>query len=72
MEHKNNRDTNGNWYIWNNPQRLEKGIGIVGNRGTNRDHPNSCIVKIDQNTEESPEDLRSLAVTQTLVKGTIS
>ena len=30
----------------------------------NRDHPNYSIVKIGQNTEESPEDFK-LAVTQT-------
>ena len=32
------------------------------------DHPNYCIIVIDQNTEKSPGDLRILAVAQTPVK----
>ena len=32
------------------------------------DYPNYSIIKINQNTEKSPGDLRRLAVTQTLVK----
>ena len=34
----------------------------------NRDHPNYSIVDIGQNTEESPGDLRRLAITQTQAK----
>ena len=37
-------------------------------RKKNRDHPNKSIIKIDQNTEKSPGDLRRLAVTQIPVK----
>ena len=33
-----------------------------------RDHPNYCIVKINQNTEKGPGNLRKLAVTQTPMK----
>ena len=47
---------------------FEKGAGRVGNRRTNRNHPNFTIAKIDQNTEKNPGDLRLLAVTQTPVK----
>ena len=32
------------------------------------DGPNYCIIKISQNTEKSPGDLRRFAVTQTSVK----
>ena len=32
------------------------------------DHPNYSIIKIGQNTEESPGDLKRLAVTQTPVR----
>ena len=42
--------------------------GGLGNKWTNRDHPNYNIIKIDQNTEKSPEDLGRLAVTQTAVR----
>ena len=34
----------------------------------NRDHPDHSTVKICLNTEESPGDLKRLAVTQTPVK----
>ena len=40
----------------------------VGNRRTNRDHPNDSIVEIGQNTEKSPGDLRRLTVTRSLTK----
>ena len=46
---------------------LGKGARRVGNRKTNRSDPNYCIVKIEQNTEKSPGDLRKLAVSQTPV-----
>ena len=32
------------------------------------DHPNYCIIEINQNTEKSSGDLRRLAVSQTSVK----
>ena len=47
---------------------LVKGAGRVANRRINRDHPNYSIVKIGQNTEKSPGDLRRLDVTQTPMK----
>ena len=50
------------------PQRLGKGAGIVGNWRTSWDHPNYNIIKIGQNTEKSPGELRRLAVPQTPVK----
>ena len=51
-------------------------IGTLGSTGTKRlwnkgtygDHLNYSIVEIDQKTEKSPGDLRSLAVTQTPVE----
>ena len=35
---------------------------------TSGDHPNYCIIKIVQNTEKSPGDLKRLAVAQSPVK----
>ena len=52
----------------NNPQRLGKRAGRVGNRKMSGDHPNYSIVKIGLNTQKTPGDLRRLAVTQTAVK----
>ena len=68
MQHEGDSNTSCNWRTWNGPQRLGKKTGRVGNRKTNRGHPNYSI-KIDQNTEKSPGDLRRLAVTQTPIKG---
>ena len=47
---------------------LGKKTSGIGIQRKNRDHPDYCIGKIGQNTEESPGDLRRLAITQTPVK----
>ena len=67
MEHESDGDTSCNWYARYSHQRTDKGTGGFGNKRTCGDHPNDIIVKNDQNTEKSPGDLRSLAVTQTPV-----
>ncbi len=46
---------------------LIKGTGGLGSRKTNGDHPN-YIIENGQNTEKSPEDLKTLAVIQTPLK----
>ena len=43
-------------------QRIGTGHGGLGNKRTSGDHPNNNIVEIGQNTMESPEDLKRLAV----------
>ena len=48
-------------------QRIDKGVGGLGNKSTNGDYPNNHI-KISQYTEKSPGDLRGFAVTQTRVR----
>ena len=63
MEHERDVHTNGNWCVWYNPQRIGKGFGRLGNKRTSGDHPNYSIIKIGQNTEKSPGDLKRLAVT---------
>ena len=63
MEHANDGDTNLNWCARYNHQRIDKGTGRLGNKRTSGDHPKN-VIKIDQNTEKSPGDLRRLAVTQ--------
>ena len=68
MEHESDGNANYNWCARNGPQRFGKGTGRVENLRTSRDHPNYSIIKIGQNTEKSPGDLSSLAVTCTLVK----
>ena len=68
MEHEGDSDTSCNWSTRKNPQRLGKGTGRLRNQKTSGDHPEYTIIKIDQNTEKSPGDLRRLTVTQTCVK----
>ena len=40
------------------PQRIDKGTGGIGNKNMSGDHPNYSIIKIGQNTEKSPGDMR--------------
>ena len=68
MEHESDVYTNCNSCFWYSHQRIIKGAGGVGNKKTSGDPPNYYLIKIDQNTERSPGDLRRLAVTQTPVK----
>ena len=68
MEHEGDDDTNCNWCTRNNLQGLGKGRGRLRNQGTSQDHLDHNIIKIDQNTEKSPGDVRRLVVTQILVK----
>ena len=65
MEHESGGDTNYNWSTWNNPVKIVKGTGRLGNKKTSGDHPHYNI-KIGKNTK-SPEDLR-FAVIQTPVR----
>ena len=67
MEHEGDGDSNCNWCIWYNPQRIGKGTRRLGNKRTNGDHPNYSIIKTSLNTKKRTRNLRRLTVTQTLV-----
>ena len=43
---------------------------MILNKRKSGDHTNYCLIKVGQNTEESPGDLRKLVVTQNPVKKT--
>ena len=60
MGHVGDGDISCNWSAWNDPQRLSKGTRRLGNKRTSGDHPGSNIIKIGQNSENSPSDLRRL------------
>ena len=60
--------TNRDWCFWYSHQKIIKGTGGLGTRNTSGDHPNYNIIENGQNTEKSPGDLSSLAVTQSPVK----
>ena len=68
MKHDSDGDTNHNWCAQYNHQQIDTGTGELGNKRTNGYHSNNSIVKIGQNTEKSPRDLRRCAVTQTLLE----
>ena len=68
MEHEGDGDTNFNWYTLKNLQKLGKETGRIRNQRMSGDHSDYSVIKIDQNTQKSPGDLRRLAVTQTPVK----
>ena len=41
---------------------LSTGTRGLGHKLTSRDHPDYSVIKISQNSEKSPEDLRMFAV----------
>ena len=49
-------------------QMIGEGARRFENKRTTGDHPDYSTIKITQNTEKSPSELRKLAVTQTPVK----
>ena len=68
VEYESDADTNCNWCFWYSPHSIGKRTWGLWNNATGRDCLNYSIIKIGQNTENSPRDLRSHAVIQTLVK----
>ena len=68
VEHERDDYTNCNWFSCYNHQRISSRTGGFRNNRTGGDCPIFCRVKIYQDTEKSPGDLRRLAVTQTVVE----
>ena len=64
MEHESYGDTT----VIGALSRVTNGTEGLGNKSSRGDHPNDSIIKIDQNTEKNPGDLKRLAVTQTTVE----
>ena len=65
MDYKGEGVTNCNWDTRNNPQSLGKGTKEIENKRTTGNHQYFRIIKIGQNTEKSPGELKRFAVTQT-------
>ena len=59
MEYEHDGDTNCNRCVPYSQQMIGKGTGRIGNKNTCGNQPNDSIVKIGQNTEKSPGDLKS-------------
>ena len=68
VEYENGGGINRKWSVWHSHQRIGTGTGEFGNKRMSRDYPKNSIVDIDQNTEKSPGNFRSLSVTQIPVK----
>ena len=64
MENEGDGGTNCNWCTWNNKRMIDKGTGRLGNERANVNYLDNSIIDISQNTEESPGDLRRVAVAQ--------
>ena len=58
MKHEADCGTTDNWQSLDGPKRLKRKCGGEGNQRTNREYPVFGIVKIIQNIEKSPGDLR--------------
>ena len=65
LEHESDSDINCYLCTWHSHQRIDTGTGGLGGKRMSGYQPNYNIVKIDQNTEKSPGDLRKIAVTHT-------
>ena len=65
MEYEGDNYTNCDWCFWYSNLRIIKKTGRLGIWRTSGDHPNYSIIENGQNTEESPRDLRRLAITKT-------
>ena len=68
LEQESDGDTDCEWCAWYSHQRIDKGTRGHGNKRTSGNHPKYYVTSNGQNTEKSPRDLTSLAVTQTPVK----
>ena len=64
MEHKSDGDTHCNWCAPYSHQRIATKTGGHGNQMRSGDYPNYSIIKIGQNTEKSPGDMRRLSIIQ--------
>ena len=64
-EQESDADTNCNRC---SHERIDKGTGKFGIKNMCEDHPNSSVIKIDQNIKKSPGDLKRFAVTQTPIE----
>ena len=68
IEHESDSDANCNRWGRYSHQRIVTWIKELGNKRTRGEHSDYSIIKIGQNTENDPEDLRWLAVAHTPVE----
>ena len=68
MKHEDDSETKCGWCIWNNHQTIGKGTEGLWNKRTSGAYPDSSIIKIGQNAEKRPRDLRRFVVIQNPVR----
>ena len=68
LEHESDSDTNSNWCTRYSHLRIDTRTRGLGNKRMSGDHSNYTFIKISQDTEKSPGNLRRLAVAQTPVR----
>ena len=68
MEDEGDDDTNSNSSVPCNLQMVGRRTGGFGNKTRSGEHPSCSVVKLDQSTKKSPQDLRRVAITQTPVE----
>ena len=68
LEHENDGDSSCNLISWYSHKRIDARTGGLGKKRTSGDHPNYCIIEINQNTKKSPIDLRRFFIIQIPVK----
>ena len=66
MEYESDGDTNCIQDTRYSHPRIGTGTGGLGNKMTSGDHQNCSIIKVGQNTEKSPWDMKEIVVTETL------
>ena len=65
VEHESNNYISWDWCFSYSHQRIIKGTGELGNKKTSEDHLNYYTNENGQDTDESPGNLRLLAVPHT-------
>ena len=65
MKHERDGDTNCSECTWNDPKTIDKGNRRLKYQRISGDCLDYSIIKIGQNTEESPGDSRRFSVIQT-------
>ena len=65
MKYESDSNTNCNWCALYHHQRIDTGTRGLGNKRMSGDNTKDRIIKIGQNTEKGPEDMRKLAISQT-------
>ena len=68
MEHEGDGDISSNWWVQNISPIINKETGRLETKRTCGNNLAYCVIRIGQNTEKSPGDLKRFADTQISLK----